>query len=312
MSLVIFCSSCSHNIYIPVIHAGDVALSADTDTLLIVDNTIPKSSSLSKVEKTIEGISLGKVTLNSIEKKDETFNTMLKFVSLHERFSLSHDQVITMGSGANNEPIEKNVIDSLCKLYKADGVISLESIQSSSSGGAPQGSTSHSTLKTTWRMNSESGAEVDNTIITTSGNLQSNEIFDLENGKKVIHSASSEAAIIYLRRIAPCEYREQRFYYYKGTEEFKSADKAMKLGDYKLAKFCWEQMLDQKETKKKTLRRLAHNLALIHELEGDFQMALVWAERAVDKGNAPSLSYMKILIDLVDEQPLIEYQMLRE
>jgi hypothetical protein len=57
---------------------------------------------------------------------------------------------------------------------------------------------------------------------------------------------------------------------------------------------------------------LAHNLALAYELEGDFQTALLWVGRAVEKGNAPSLRYQKQLAMLLAEQPLIELQLFRE
>ncbi len=292
-------------------HPAEINLSSDIDTIIIVDKTADVTKNATNSERVLSAVTSGKLTLNSVVKKEEILNTLVRMVQDSERFTLANDQILSVAIGANNSQ-NKIGLDSLCRKWGADGVVVLASIEETSNELNSENSSKEPAVQAVWKLFDANGVEVDYAIIKSTLKNSSQRYPNLKNGEKLSISPSSEVAVQYLRRLSPSYYIERRFYYTKGAELMKNGASAMKLEDYSLVKNFWLSLSEEKGLKKKVLRRVAHNLALIYEIEGDFDSALLWAGRAVRMGNAPSLRYEQELIQLVNEQPLISFQLKRK
>ena len=292
-------------------HPAEIDLASDIDTLIIVDNTADDAKNATSSERLLSTLASGKLTLNSVVKKEETLNTLVRMVQDSERFTLANDQIVCVAIGANNS-LNKIVLDSLCRKWGADGVVVLASIEGTSNELNSETSSKEPAVQAVWKLYDANGVEVDYAIIKSAVQNSSQSYPNLKNGEKIPKSPSTEVAIQYIRRLSPSYYVERRFYYTKGAALLKQGAAAMKLEDYAQVKNYWLSLSEEKGLKKKVLKRVAHNLALIHEIEGDFDSALLWSSRAVSKGNAPSLRYEKDLMQLVNEQPLIMFQLERK
>lgn len=307
LCLLMTLPSCSKTLYIAVMHPGDIDIPADVDTLLIIDNSIDQYTKKSKSENALGAVLSGSVTLNSVDKKDGIFETLTLLLKENSRFSLAQEEVLRVKRINYHVLMTDAEVDSLCTLFNADGVICLESIKD----GIPNSTNTKPFAISNWRFIGQNG-EIDNVSISAYGSVGSNEIYTLNKNAQRKYSPGEEASYQFMRRVTPSYYWEGRTYYHKGNEELKLAGEAIKSGNYAAAKNYMESIKDQKGLKNKVLKRLAHNLALLYEIEGEYETALMWAKRSLEKGNAPTIRYVSTLQKLVNEQPLIEFQLLRE
>ncbi len=134
-------------------------------------------------------------------------------------------------------------------------------------------------------------------------------IVRLANKDEAMHEASYSAGRIYANRITPSWYRVERKYYKRSRRNPDMAEGArmMEVNNWDAAIEALTRAYDT--GRRKTKGRAAHNLAVIHEILGQNEKALEWAQTAWGKHrNRKSRDYAEILRQRINEVALIKAQ----
>lgn len=97
----------------------------------------------------------------------------------------------------------------------------------------------------------------------------------------------------YGHRISPQWVWVSREYYRKGSPEMKQAARLVKYNNWKAAADIWNKQATSSDPK--VARRASMNMALAAEQTGDIDLAIQWAERAVQMGDRRAPRYVQIL-----------------
>jgi hypothetical protein len=125
-----------------------------------------------------------------------------------------------------------------------------------------------------------------------------------------INNASFDAGLIYGRRISPSWYRVSRKYYRrsKGDDNLAIGARMMEVNDWAAAKSSLQKAVDT--GKRKTRGRAAHNLAVVHEIEGNLAEAKSWAQAAWGNyRNKKSRDYLYDLNNRINQNEILQQQL---
>jgi hypothetical protein len=116
----------------------------------------------------------------------------------------------------------------------------------------------------------------------------------LTGRKQAVTEVSSKAGQNYAFRILPYKIRVNRDYFVKGSDNFKIARRKAQIGLWDEAGELW-----QKETENPDMKvagRAIYNMAIISEINGNIDAALVWAQKAWGDYNVKlARDYVRIL-----------------
>ncbi|HRN58486.1 MAG TPA: DUF6340 family protein, partial [Agriterribacter sp.] len=112
--------------------------------------------------------------------------------------------------------------------------------------------------------------------------------------KEALKQVSNKAGQDYAFRIIPYWLRVSRDYYVRGTDNFRVARRKAQTGNWDDAATIWEK--ETASGKSKVAGRACYNMAIIHEINGDVNGAIQWAQKAYENyNNKLALRYVKIL-----------------
>ena len=112
--------------------------------------------------------------------------------------------------------------------------------------------------------------------------------------KEAVLQYSNNLGIAYTRRLQPSYKRISRDYYVRGSHNFVVAKRRAQTGDWSGAADLWEKEIDNSNPK--IAGRAHYNMAIINEINGDFDTAIDWASKAyADYNNKPALRYINAL-----------------
>jgi len=116
----------------------------------------------------------------------------------------------------------------------------------------------------------------------------------LTGRKDAVIAAGSQAGQLYAFRVLPVRLRVSRDYYVRGTENFKRARRRAETGNWDAAADLWKE--ETENHRRKIAGRACYNMAIISEINGELDQAIVWAQRAYeDHNNKLGLRYVRIL-----------------
>ena len=233
------------------------------------------------------------------------------------------------------DPLPWDTIESLCKKYKVDAIVSLESFDSNFivTNGSKSGQEKNSQGETinVSRFFARGTASVDlgfriydpsdksivdeyhfshNRDWNGSGNSINDAIQTLTNRGEAVKQVSYNSGVMYGRRITPAWYTVSRTYYRKCKRDPDLAEGArlMEVNDWNNAIQALEKAVNNGKTK--TRGRAAHNLAVVYEILGNLDQAKSWAQSAYAKyGNKISKDYLYDLNRRMQDQEVLDNQM---
>jgi tetratricopeptide (TPR) repeat protein len=317
--LVYLLASCKSTLIVQVKHPGFIDIPANLDTIVIVDRTGLERGQGRKLVSVLEGMSSGEPILGDKNGVRATKMELVKIIQEHERLTLATFDIPQLNIaklGEIEKPLTKQEVDSICKQYQANGILSLEFFDSQRIYHMnPNTSTQNQKsahVYTQWRLYyNNTNYVVDYMDMTTFGTHYQT-LSGIGTGQyKAIEKAGMEAADRYVKRIVPSYYRESRVYFSGGSKELRQAAKAMKNQVYEQAENFYLMILDN-EQDPKMLGKAAFNMALIREMQERFEEAISYGNQAFQSGNKEAARYLNILRTRLNEQSLIELQMKRE
>ena len=126
--------------------------------------------------------------------------------------------------------------------------------------------------------------------------------------KEAVIQNCINSGIAYVLRTEPFKKRIARDYYVRGTNNFEIAKRKAQTGDWQGAAILWEKELSN--PKRKIAGRACYNMAIINEINGDFEKAIEWASKAyTDYKDKNALKYINLLKYRIAEKAELESQL---
>jgi hypothetical protein len=119
--------------------------------------------------------------------------------------------------------------------------------------------------------------------------------------------AGVSAGIAYGIRISPQWIWVARDYYKKGSPGLKAAHKMVRYNNWQQASEKWAN--EANSTEPKIARRACYNMALASEQNGELDLAIQWANKAMQLGEKRASRYLNVLQQRKYDQQRLELQM---
>ncbi|MBK7214219.1 MAG: hypothetical protein IPH88_13160 [Bacteroidales bacterium] len=218
-------------------------------------------------------------------------------------FAIESDQYRGTGTRQFPEMLDWNTVDALCKEYKVDAILSLETFDSDFdlrkhtsetkekvNGREVKKIEYHADLRVNvnsgWRLYDNIHKQVtDQSTFTDrkdwdgSGATAEAALENLPNKRRAINESGTFAGFRIANRISPNWRTERRTYFVKGADEFKAAHKEIKFNNWDPAIEIWKKLAENSNPE--IAGKACYNLALASEMRGNMDLAIVWAEKAM-------------------------------
>jgi hypothetical protein len=326
-------SCATQQLYLNVTQPAPVTIAPEIKTVGIIDRSTPtdQTKSLDNLDKllSLEGANLDSIgTLEAIKGVTDELAANDRF---NEVRLLSGMQFKTSGLGGMPVPLTWEQVQGICSESGTEALFSLEMYDTDTRinysteptkvktplGGIPallHKASMETLVKTGWRLYSPSDrAILDEYIVAESiafGGQGINPVAavaGMVNRKEAVKEVSRKAGHIYALRLIPYRIRVTRDYFVKGTDNFKIAKRRAQLGKWDEAAELWQ--LETSNPRMKVAGRAHYNMAIISEINGDLDAAVLWAQKAYsDYRNKRGLHYARILENRKYNEDVLKYQ----
>jgi hypothetical protein len=317
---LVFVSCKTNELYLNVVEPAPVHIPSDVKNVGIINRYLPTDQTkvIDAIDKTLslEGKNLDR------DGAAECIKGLADELNGNERFSsvvvIDDTKFKTSGLESFPVPLKWEIVDMICSEKKTDALFALERYDTDthlnySSQKAevktPLGNIPgiehqvdmQTVVQTGWRIYYPSAKSIldeyayDESIVFTGKGI--NPLLaaaGLIGRKEAVNQVSNKSGHEYAIRILPYQVRVSRDYYVKGTDNFKIAKRRAQLGKWDEAGELWEK--ETNNPKGKIAGRACYNMAIINEINGDFDSAIGWAQKAYEDYNIkPGLDYVRIL-----------------
>ena len=226
-------------------------------------------------------------------------------------------QVAGSGSAAYTSQLSWEFVDSICNVYDADGIVSLDYFDSDDPGigliGQPFNyNDAVVTVKSRWKIYyADSSQIIDEQALNTNWRkaLSINRFDPLPPANRAVAEAGYLVGYDYGRQIVPALVWENRKIYTGGNSEMKVAGRRAIADNWPGAEELWVRILAS-SNKRKVLRRASFNLAVANEMKGDIGRAIEYARQSYeDHRNNEALNYYRYLQGRLIDQQIIDDQL---
>ena len=291
---------------------AELSLPSEMKTLAIIDRSQIDKKGLKIIEGGLTGEGIGQDKLGSQICIDGLFRQLNN--SRRIQPVRTSKQYTNSGLGvAFPEPLGWEEIAKLCEEFHSDAIISLEIFDSDFLGNMVRVKAGVRLYDPTSRMIiDEITFHQDKTWSQPVHNVAGAVMRALDQNQ-VVKDAAFETGVRYGQRIAPTWFSVQRIYYQrgKGNDDLKEGARMMEVNDWDAAIESLNQAMNDRHRKVKG--RTAHNLAVIYEILGEYDLAKEWAQAAWGKyRNKDSKDYAYILGQRIAEINRLKMQMKEE
>lgn len=337
ITLIIF-SACKPSAKIQVLQPAQLTIPDHVQKIILIDRSKPSGGFWSNVES----IFSGEEYQQDKQGRMRALEGLALILTQTPRFQTISSGVELEGSrGGRNfiSPLIWSDVESICRQYNGDAVVSIEMFDSNIStsttsrtikekdksgkeitrivyDGRKSGSVNlgwrfyDPTTKTILDEYRDSNTdEATSTAATTTNQAVSN----LKPSYELVRGIASTLGDKYGKRIAPVYITLARSYYKtsKGVnkDRFEQAARYADAGEWIKAKPIWEKIAGAKSDPE-TAGKATYNLAVAAEVNGQLNMALQFAKDAYTQfNNKPAKSYIKTLENRLADQEILSRQM---
>lgn len=332
--LMVMLSSCLSTTSVQVLKPAEITLNDNIMKVGIVNRTFPTKQN--KAWNIIEGVLTGEGIGTDRRGSEATVDALIEVMKQSPRFILVKlDMAPLKGSGTGQfpEPLTRAKINEVCQQNGLDALISLEVFDSDNSLQFNPITIRKRVSKDTYK--DVPGIRVDSRMNVTAGwriyNNKSENIADefrstdyLNFSGQGFTQAEALAALPpkydaliktgivagqhYGKRITPLWVIESREYYNKGNDELKKAALKAQHKNWQEAAEIWKK--EALNSDKKIAGRACYNMAVFCETNGNFDIALEWAQKANKEfGNKKAKQYIKLIKERMHQRYILKQQM---
>lgn len=333
MSAGLLCSCKMNELYINVIQPAPVTIPSYIKNAGIIDRSDPSDATkgLDAVDKvlSLEGANLDK------EGAAASVTGLNDELSANDRFSevilIPTAKAKAPGLGMYPPPLDWETVTSICRENRVDALFSLELFDTDSKisyqirksegktilgviTGYEQQADMLTTVKTGWRIYDPAGKNIlddiniiKDLIFSASGLTPVIAASALIDRKEAVKKVGNLAGVTLAQRLLPYKIRVYRDYYVKGTNNFETAMRKARTGNWDEAGQLWKK--ETTNSSPKIAGRASYNMAIISEIDGFLDVAVEWARKAYeDYNNKPALKYLRLLEGRKMDAMILEQQ----
>ncbi|HOO99743.1 MAG TPA: DUF6340 family protein [Bacteroidales bacterium] len=319
---VLFLVSCKTNqLYLSVVEPASVTLSREIKKVGVINRSIPTDETkiLDVIDKalSLEGVDLDK------DGAEQAIKGLSEELKKNARFDdvkiVTATEFRTPKLGIFPVPLSWEIVDKVCREEGADALFALEYYDTdtrlnytTSEAGSKEvlgvklpavvhQANMETIVKTGWRIYDPVNRVIadefnhfQSFVFTGTGPNPLVAVAGLIGRKEAITDVSNRAGHSYALRIIPFMNRVYRDYFVKGTDNFKTAKRRARMGQWNEAAELWE--LETASPKRKVAGRACYNMGIINEINGYPEEALVWVQKAyTDYNIRQARDYARIL-----------------
>lgn len=334
--LIVTLTSCKTNlVYINVINPAPVTISNSTKNVGIVARTTPSpdNKTLNTIHQNVNGETLKLIQ----ESTAESIRGLNDALTQNKRFDiikpLTDVQLTTPVTGTFPSPLSWTEVETICKDHGVDVLFvmelfdtelkvvpintptKIENISDVLNTVTQAQVNITTTVKTGWRIYDLQKKYIidehplyNNLTVVANAATIINTAEALLGRKEAIKQESNRLGHVYADRIIPYSIKVTRDYYVKGNYDFKVATRKARTGNWDGAGELW---LKQTESKKRKIAgRACYNMAILGEINGDLDAAIIWAQKAYENyNNKLALHYVNILKNRRKINQRVDYQL---
>ena len=333
LSAGLLCSCKMNELYINVIQPAPVTIPSYIKNAGIIDRSDPSDATrgLDAVDKvlSLEGANLDK------EGAAASVTGLNDELSANDRFSevilIPTAKAKAPGLGMYPPPLDWETVTSICRENRVDALFSLELFDTDSKisyqikksegktilgviTGYEQQADMLTTVKTGWRIYDPAGKNIlddiniiKDLIFSASGLTPVIAAAALIDRKEAVKKVGNLAGVTLAQRLLPYKIRVYRDYYVKGTNNFETAMRKARTGNWDEAGQLWKK--ETTNPSPKIAGRACYNMAIISEIDGFLDVAVEWARKAYeDYNNKPALKYLRLLEGRKIDAMILEQQ----
>ncbi len=310
--------SCASSGYVNLDYPQEpqLILSEDITNIAVVNRSLTKEEDASN--KTLESIATGEVAGSDKLASDEAIKGIFDGIQNRGHFKVvipSKTRLHGTGTRLTPEILDWDTVSEICATSEADVLLVLETFDSNSDfvfntameqvtsviqSGKPSGripSRARVNVKSYWRL-------YDPATKTIIDQFQQTHLmdFNLTDGTlpfTALPETAYDAGLQYFSRFFPSFYRVRRDMYKKGKGRdkrlFDAGWRRTEVANWKEAIEVWTEIANNPSSK--SAGRAAYNIAVAHEVLGNTDLALEWAQRSYqDYDDKMARDYAKVLL----------------
>jgi hypothetical protein len=321
---------------VQVLKPAPITIPSKINNLVFVNRSLPAKSE--RFKNILEGAITGEAVLADRRGAEECIRGVMNQLSQSPRYkAVNPSNVDLRGTGTREFPplLEWKFVEDICKQNNADALITLETFDSNNAVKMGERqvekkdgdrvvkytefiATLDVQIETGWRIYFPAEKRIVDQNIYSDGRSWSstNQAKKrAEEGLPFLDNAIAQAGYYageqYAYRISPMWISVSRYYYRKGSNDFESADRFGKTGDWDSAAKIWIKHVNDSDPK--IAGNACYNMALAEELEGNLDQALDWARQSYTKyNNKKGRYYANILQQRIYDQSKLDEQMQKE
>lgn len=311
-------SSCTSSIRVQVLKPADINVPDSINRFAVANRSLPAEGQ--QLGNIVEGLFSGEGIGSDKRASGEAVVGVTNGLQESPRFEVTQvpEQLYGTGTDQMPAPLEWNEVERLCSLSNADALIVLEIFDTDSKkrydtkpktrtvDGQSVEYLEHTanldmTATTGWRIYYPNDKLIVDNHTFDDGKTFTGRDDNLAGAKAKLPSkerAAKEAAYVagqaYALRISPMFVWVSRDYFTKGSADMKMATMRAKSNDWSGAAEIWKKLAEA-SADPKVRKRATYNMALAAEMEGNLDLAIVWAKKARDFGMKKAINRINIL-----------------
>jgi tetratricopeptide (TPR) repeat protein len=333
LSVIILVSCKTNELYLNVVEPAPVQIPSSVQKIGIINRYLPSDETrvIDAIDKTLslEGKNLDKDgSAESVRGLADELSGNVRFASV---VVIDDIKFKTSSFESFPAPLKWEIVDMICSEKNTDALFALERYDTDTHVNyssqkvemkTPLGNIPglehqvdmQTVVQTGWRIYYPSGKAIldeyaydESIVFTGKGVNPLVAAAGLIGRKDAVNQVSNKAGHEYALRILPYQIRVSREYYVKGTNNFKIARRRAQLGKWDEAGELWEK--ETNNSKGKIAGRACYNMAIINEINGDFDSAIGWAQKAYeDYNNKLALDYVRVLENRRNKSDIVNAQ----
>lgn len=332
--LILLLVSCKTNeLYINVLHPAPVTVPPEIKSVGVINRSIPtdetKIADLIDKVLSLEGTDLDKDgAWESVRGLTEELMANGRFTGVRE---LRDIDFRASRIGVLPPPLSMEIVEKVCRETGTDALFSLERFDTDTRlnystnkvrrdtplGGIPlleHQVSMEVIIKTGWRIYVPSGPGIldefsfaESLAFIGKGINPVAAVTSLMARKEAVKEVSRTAGHNYALRLLPYRLSIEREYFVKGTENFRTAKRKARTGNWDEAGLLWAK--ETESPSRKIAGRAFYNMAVISEINGNIDEAIEWARRSYEDFNIrKGLRYMRMLEARKQDDVLLRIQ----
>jgi len=316
-----------------VLKPAQITIPSKINNLVFINRSLPAKSE--RFKNILEGALTGEAALADRRGAEECVKGVINNLNASPRYkAVAPGNVDLRGTGTREFPpaLDWRTVEDICRQNSADALITLEAFDSNNSvqmgerqAEKKEGETTvkfteftatlNVQVETGWRIYYPAEKRIIDQNIYSDGRSWSNSSDAKKRAEaglpfldRAIADAGFYAGKQYAYRISPMWINVSRYYYKKGNNDFKTADRYGKTGDWAGAAGIWSKYVNDRNPE--VAGNACYNMALTEELEGNLEKALDWAKKSYTKyNNKKGRYYANILQQRIYDQSRLDEQM---